>query len=379
MVFKKMELYSYSSHKIKETLEDAGIESDFEFDIQKTIENNIERSSLEASDIEPKLDYIVDQLSTIADESESVTLTSSPDERILKFLINQEHNLKACPECGAVFLKSDSYCFKCGLKLGRPDYEEELNDLEKLYDKKISHSFDNNFKFAYVIYLEYLYTNGCVIPESEIKTYNITLERLTRKASEDGYDSIERAEDFINDNRHVIFYNSHPELKRVINVDLYEDIFENKCKSSEKNIVETIAEYLKRQYMITLSNYEISRCYNILYILSKCHEYLGNIDSVLKCNFKLFILDVNNFTEDSKRPDPCKAKINEETVDKLTKILDENSISSNKLNDLFNAAYADIKELKPCTGVEETLIYFLRIFNGEKISDVEKSIHLKYS
>ena len=156
-------------------------------------------------------------------------------------------------------------------------------------------------------------------------------------------------------------------------------IFENKCKSSEKNIVETIAEYLKRQYMITLSNYEISRCYNILYILSKCHEYLGNIDSVLKCNFKLFILDVNNFTEDSKRPDPCKAKINEETVDKLTKILDENSISSNKLNDLFNAAYADIKELKPCTGVEETLIYFLRIFNGEKISDVEKSIHLKYS
>ncbi|SDA45503.1 hypothetical protein [Methanobrevibacter millerae] len=374
-----MELYSYSSHKIKETLEDAGIESDFEFDIQKTIENNIERSSLEASDIEPKLDYIVDQLSTIADESESVTLTSSPDERSLKFLINQEHNLKSCPECGAMFLKSDSYCFKCGLKLGRPDYEEELNDLEKLYDKKISHCSDNNFKFAYVIYLEYLHTNGHIIPESEIRSFNVTLERLTRKASEDGYDSIERAEDFINDNRHVIFYNSHPELKRVINVDLYEDIFENKCRSSEKNIVETIAEYLKRQYMITLSNYEISRCYNILHILSKCHEYLGNIDSVLKCNFKLFILDVNNFTEDKKRPDSCKAKINEETVDKLTKLLDENSIASNKLNYLFNSAYADIKELKPCTGVEETLIYFLRIFNGEKISDVEKSIHLKYS
>ena len=41
-----MELFTDSSQKLKESLEDAGIKSDFEFDIQKTIENNWSRAML---------------------------------------------------------------------------------------------------------------------------------------------------------------------------------------------------------------------------------------------------------------------------------------------------------------------------------------------
>ena len=373
-----MELFSDSSQKLKEALEDAGIDSDFEYDFQKTVENKIERSTLDASDIEPKLNYLVDQLSTITDGGKGIVSTSSPKKRTLKFLINQDHNIKTCPECESRVLKSDKYCFKCGLKLSM-DYEDELSDLEKLYDKKISHKTDNNFKYAYVIYLDYLNKHGRAISESEIKAYNVSLDKLSKKALKDGYDKPGKAIEFINDNKHVIFYNSHSDLKNVINIDLYEDIFEDKNKTSKKAIVETIVGYLTRQYYITLRNYEIRRFYNVLSILSKSYEYLGDVDSALKSNFKMFMLDLNNFEEDLKKSEACKAKINPETVDKLTELLDKHSVTSAELKDLFNKAYKDISELNPQITSDESLIYFLRIFNGEKISDVEKSLHLKYS
>ena len=277
-----MELVSDSSKKPDEALD-----SDFEFDIQKTIENRLERTSLDASDIEPRLDYLVSQLSTISDESQSLVSTSEPEIRILKFLINQEHNVKVCPECGAGLLKSDAYCYKCGLKLSI-DSTEELSDLEKLYDKKISHKTDNAFKFAYVIYLDRLMKNQPV-SQKKIQSYNATLDKLRKKALEDGYDNPDNALSFIEKNRHVLFYDSHPDLKTVINIDLYEDIFEDKSSLTVSQIVETIIGYLNKQYFITLSNYEISRYYNVLSILSKCHEYLGDIDLTLRINFKLFI------------------------------------------------------------------------------------------
>lgn len=403
--------------RLKEVLEDAGIDSVFEYDFQKTVENKIRRSKLDADDIEPKLDYLVCQLSTISrEDAKSVVTTSSPKERSLKFLINQKHNVRSCPECKAIYLKSDSYCHKCGLRLKKPDYEEELSNLEKLYDRKISHEINSSFKFAYVIYLDYLNRHNSMIPESEISQYNVTLEELTKKAAEDGYiegdlnrlnliDLLGRnhlkasgekliklnrhpsaasvlskdAVDFIDDNRHALFYNSHRELKRVINIDLYDDLFERKCRPLKRDIVETIGEYLTRQYHITLSNYEITRYYNVLYILSRCHEYLENTDLAFKSYFRIFIMDLNNFTEEVKGPMPEKSKIDSEVVRKLVRLLDENCVNSSELKRLFNESYSDINGLGPKIGCDEALIYFLRIFNGESVADVERSIHLKYS
>ena len=80
----------------------------------------------------------------------------------IKFLINQEHNVKECPKCGATLLKSDRFCHKCGVNVlsasvgakfsptSKAKSEDKSSNLEKepieKAFKKAEESADSLFK-----------------------------------------------------------------------------------------------------------------------------------------------------------------------------------------------------------------------------------------
>ena len=404
--------------RLKKLLEDAGISPEYAHHIQKTLENEIKHSKLDVNDIEPRLNYLISQLSTITNEDDikNIVEITSPSQRTLKYIINQSHNVRPCPECGAEFLKTDRYCYKCGLKLDNP--VDELSDLEALYSKKISHTTDNKLKYAYVTYLDYLYKNKP--SDTHLKIYNVSLNKLETKAHKDNYiasiecmnirqlreilkknhlkvsgtkdelierirgsscDSVLSKEgiSYLNKNRHVIFYNMHPELKDVINIDIYENLFEEKTVKSRKEIIATLIEYLKKQETITLSNYEVDKYRSILLLMARYYESIKKVNLALEAYLEIFMLDLNSFCEDSKQAHPEKCRLDGDVTERLTEILDRNSIDINTLKRLMASAYESVSKLSPKISANDTLIYLLRIFNGEKISDVERSIHLKYS
>lgn len=418
--------------KFKSTLRKAGIDLKVGYDIQETLKNEIRLGKLSANDIEERLNFLVEQFSSINSEDvENPVTVTSPKERTLKFLINQDHNVKRCRKCNAKLLKTDTYCYECGYKFNRVEIKieenmvSELNNLEKQYNEKILHKGDNNLLFAYVVYLDYLNKNKAPIPQNSIDSYNVNLNSLERKAISDKYitpvndldnltvselkdilkthnlkvsgrknELIERitlnkvaysdkklsksAIEFINSNKHILFYNSHPELKPIINVDKYADIFENQNKTNSRRIYETVIEFLNTQEYQTLRNYEIARYKSILLILSDLYEMNNDIRMTIESYFKIFIVELNNFDENLKKAVPQECVLDSDITDNLCDLLDSNSIDSTTLKKLFNESYRKLEILDPVISAEESLIYFLKIFNGEKIADIEKSIHFRF-
>ena len=164
------------------------------------------------------------------------------DDRVkeMKFLVNQEHNLKECPKCGAKILQYDTFCFNCGCEIRKAMFDkgfektegksestldinkeskstsdinketkstadelsqleqqytetkaaaDELSELEKLYNKKVSTRFSPKFKFAYVLYLDEINKN----PNKSIKNdyykanYDTSLTKIKKQAREDEF------------------------------------------------------------------------------------------------------------------------------------------------------------------------------------------------
>lgn len=418
--------------KFKSALKKAGIDLKVGFDIQETLKNEIRQGKLSANDIEKRLNYLIDQFSSLSSkEVENPVTVTSPKERTLKFLINQDHNVKRCKKCNAKLLKTDTYCYECGFKFDMEDekvkinIDSELNELEKSYNERILHKNDNNLLFAYVVYLDYLNKNKTSIPQNSIDSYNVNINKLERKAISDRYvtpitdlenltvnelkeilktnnlkvsgrkdELIERitlnkvaysdkklsknAIEFIESNKHILFYNSHPELKPIINVDKYADIFENQNKTNSGRIRETVIEFLNTQEYHTLTNYEISRYKAILLILSDLYEMNNDITRAIETCFKIFLVELNNFRENSKKAVPQECSLNGDITDNLIDLLENNSIDSIELKRMFNASYNQLEILDPVISAEESLVYFLKIFHGEDTEDIERSIHLRF-
>ncbi len=142
----------------------------------------------------------------------------------MKFLLNQEHNLLRCPNCGEFFLKGDKFCYNCGfdilkfikdLESGNVTILEEHKPMDKKDtksttedSKKESKSSSNksanpkqkskisaadkraiNLKFAAVVFLNEKNRNPTkLVKESYYKNrYDVRLAKIKKYVREEGY------------------------------------------------------------------------------------------------------------------------------------------------------------------------------------------------
>lgn len=422
-----------------EKLERNGIERKFGFSIQSTLKDEIKKGRLSVDEIEPRLNFLIKQLSSIESEEnhEDKVKITSPKQRTLKFLINQKHNLKICPYCKCEILKTDSYCYKCGFNFSYNEdntkdesksVNTELEDLEKSFDLRNSREMDNRFKFAYVLYLDYLNKYNSVIPLKHISEFNVNLTDLEKQAIADRYinnsfdlnnltvkdlksilrknnlkvsgrknEMIERinenidlnsyksnsisfeAKKFINKNRHVFFYFNHSELKSLITVDKFDDLFSDIVKPTNKIASDKIIKYLTQEEYMAQCNWQIDQYKKILFVLSSFYEKDNDLFHTTEIYIRLLLLDLNNFSQSLKKSEPQYANLNPVLIEKLKNLMDLYSFDSTTLKAVFETSYMTIQSLNPAISQEDSLIYILKLFNGEDILDITNSIHRKYS
>ncbi|MBQ9026141.1 MAG: hypothetical protein IJ104_07190 [Methanobrevibacter sp.] len=108
------------TERYMKTLESYGVSRNMGYFIQNTVKEEIKRSKLQVDEIEPRLIFLIKQFATINCQevsSETKSISSTSEERTMKFLINQSHNMIDCPNCDGKYLKNDAYCHECGFKL----------------------------------------------------------------------------------------------------------------------------------------------------------------------------------------------------------------------------------------------------------------------
>ena len=409
--------------------------------------------------------------------------------REIKFLANQEHNLVKCPKCRANVLKSNRFCYNCGANIilssgpveqpfndlsERPvensfnDLSErsvensfnenvasssnqedkkasedkstldELSELEKLYNQKVSSKYSPKFKFAYVLYLNHLNKNPSKkFPEDRyISVYDTSLNKLEKQALDDEFledgnpliaaqsatvsdiknvlkehdlkvsgkkdDLIERLGqnlseealkeafpqkvlavsdkglEFIEKNRYVFYYDNTSQLRSNLDVDEYDSIFVGIDDLSDENISNLLIEYLlKRENDLVSKNYWSAYRYNLI-ILGRAYKDSDKDLELLDIDFKLFIAGINNFSDYSNKSEPACAYIGKTYSDELISLLHSLGLSIDELKDKFNASYDDLKypDLKISKG--ESLVYLLKLFSGTDIQELTEEIRSKY-
>lgn len=142
----------------------------------------------------------------------------------MKFLLNQEHNLLRCPNCGEFFLKGDKFCYNCGfdilkfikdLESGKINIPEESKPIEEqesrsdIKDSKKESKYPSqkssdskqkskitaaekraiNLKFASVVFLYEKSKNPTkLVKESYYKNrYDVRLPKIKKHVKEEGY------------------------------------------------------------------------------------------------------------------------------------------------------------------------------------------------
>ena len=126
-------------------------------------------------------------------------------------------------------------------------------------------------------------------------------------------------------------------------------------------------------------NYEIADYKNIVLILSKLYEKHKEIYLCIESYLRVFIMDLNNFNQTSKCPNPQNCNLDMNNINKLTELLNDYSIDSATFKKLFANSYKTIAILNPVIEEKDALIYFLKIFNGENIDKINRDIQIKYA
>lgn len=400
----------FLADSFKDTLKSFGIELDIGFHIQNTLKEEIKMGRLSVDEIEPRLNFLVKQFATINYEEEPIinrVEVSSPKQRTLKFLINQNHNLVTCPKCNARILKSDTYCYSCGFNF--TNYSSKNNDS------------DSNFKFAYVLYLDYYKKFGDIIPKKLIEDFNVSITSLTKQSIDDNYitnqnlndltvkelkdilrsnnlklsgrknELIERinsnldlssslsksGEDFINKNRHVFYFFNNPELKSIISVGEFDALFLN-VDNATKSIVKTkLIEFIEDKESSYKANYDVDNYKNLQFFLTGFFEKNNEINFSFERYLRLFIMDLNNFSKTFKKAEPQYCSINQVLTDKIIFMVNSYSIDDVNLKVLFENAFLSVSSFKPLIGRDDSLDYLKNIIDGMDTIVVENQIRSK--
>ena len=112
--------------------------------------------------------------------------------------------------------------------------------------------------------------------------------------------------------------------------------------------------------------------------LAQVLEDKGDLRDALNVRIKVFLFDVNNYSIVRNEPEPSKTKLKQKDMVKLTRLLHKLSLPVDELKDLFETAFNEVL-FKTAITSQDSLIYLLKVFGGEDLSNVSAEINEKYS
>ena len=377
--------------------------------------------------------------------------------RQTRFLNNFDFNLKNCPECNTPFLKTDPFCFNCGssvltsdtvrndnldiedgklINKSEKEENDELSNLEVLYNQTVQSKYSPEFKFVYVLYLDEIRKNPLkkfssktarkyettvnklkkqattdafielaspLIAASDLKVTELKdilkehnlkvsgkkddlIERLGENLSDDelkkhfkskNYQISEKGLDFLTNNNYIPYITGKKDISNALYPVEISKIFEEK-EYSESEIHSKLLSYFKSMLDKKLKQ-ELWVDYKLYSnAIAQVLEDSDALKEALNIRFKIFLFDINNYSLVLNKPEPSKTKLKRKDMVKITKLMHKLTLSIDELKELFNNACNEVL-FKTIITNEDSLIYLLKIFGGEYLDSVSKEINEKYS
>ena len=337
--------------------------------------------------------------------------------RKFKFLANQKHNLIKCSRCDSEVLKNGNFCPKCGSDIiiaSEKSGDDDISDLEALYNKSVSEKYSPNFKFAYVIFLE---SYGKRFLKSTEREYKITETDLNSQAIKDGFvsisspliaarkstvadlkeilrqhnlkvsgkkdDLIKRLGDnltveeleeifpeksyelsdmgrqFIDENDYILFYEENNNLKLAFTPNEFENIFKDNNYSSKEEMCKLIIDKINSKQ--THDIYDVES----LIVLNK---ELNNQFNLLDNYLQLFIYSINSNMHYS----------NQDEMNALYSLLHSLSLDIDDLKNRFHNVYINFNLIELKISERDSFTFLLKLFNGTSIYEIEQEVNQKF-
>ena len=340
--------------------------------------------------------------------------------RKFKFLANQKHNIIICPNCSENILKTEKFCHKCGNEIkeivadANESVDDDISDLEALYNKSVSEKYSPNFKFAYVIFLN---SYGKRFLKSTEREYKITESDLNTQAIKDDYvtlasplvaarkskvadlkeilkqhnlkvsgkkdELIQRLGDnlsmeelegifpqksyelsaegqkFISENDYVLFYEENYNLKMAFTPSEFEMIFKDGSYCSKEEMCSLIIKEIESK-----PNMDIYDVESLIILYKNTNDQLNLLDNYLK----LFIYSINSNMYYS----------NQDEMNSLYSLLHSLSLDINELKKRFHDAYFNFNLIELKISEKDSFTFLLKLFSGTSIYEIEEEVNQKF-
>lgn len=373
------------------------------------------------------------------------------------FLNNYDFNLKTCPDCNTKFLKVDPYCFNCGANVITSETvknvnlevkdgklvekteiksNDELNDLEALYNQTVKSKYAPNFKVAYVLFLDAFRKNPTKkFPEKLAKKYDTTPTKLKKQSIDDdfielaspllearrskvtdlkeilknhglkvsgkkeeliqrlgdnltedelkkyfkskNYQISYKGEEFLANNKYIFYLTGDKDISRVFHPSDMGKIFEEN-EYSQEEIYDKVLTYFKGllDKKLTDEAWVDFKIYSNA--VAQVQEDKGDLKDALNTRFKVFLFDINNFSIYSCEPDPRNTKLKQKDMTKLVNLMHKLTLPIDELKELFETAFNEVLFKTEITS-QDSLVYLLKVFGGEDLDSISKEINQSYS
>ena len=337
--------------------------------------------------------------------------------RKFKFLANQKHNLIKCSRCDSEVLKNGNFCPKCGSDIiiaSEKSGDDDISNLEALYNKSVSEKYSPNFKFAYVIFLEsygkrflkstereYKITetdlNSQAIKDSFVSIAspliaarkstvadlkeilrqhnlkvsgkkddlikrlgdNLTVEELEEIFPEKSYELSDMGRQFIDENDYILFYEENNNLKLAFTPNEFENIFRDNNYSSKEEMCKLIIDKINSKQ--THDIYDVES----LIVLNK---ELNNQFNLLDNYLQLFIYSINSNMYYS----------NQDEMNALYSLLHSLSLDIDDLKNRFHNVYINFNLIELKISERDSFTFLLKLFSGTSIYEIEQEVNQKF-
>lgn len=362
-----------------------------------------------------------------------------------------------CKNCGKELSINDTFCFNCGTKvevavseiekevpivekpvktpiteeIAEDEHELDLNDLEKLYNKKLGR-VDIKFKFAYISFLDKINNNLNMEEFSDYykNEFDTSIDDLKKNATDDKYlkfndstailknleyselikilnsenlsesgtreeliarikDNVSEskirnlpngdsyvltddAKNFIDENNHILYYLYNENLKS-ISMEEYDNFFLNNDYSNEEGSI-ILLEKLEDQYAKDAKwDSYLESLKNQLAI----YKEIGDDFRTLNCYLMIFLADINDWT-DNNGVNPRRITLESELFDDFASLLTDLSLEFNVLKEKYDIAIHEIQIPGFLVPENEAFKYLIRAFSGENLRELSIEIQSRF-
>ena len=206
---------------------------------------------------------------------------------------------------------------------------------------------------------------------------SLTEEELNSHFKGEKYLITDKGLEFVNNNNYIIYIHKNSEVSEVIFPSEYVNIFDER-EYPQDEIYVTLIDYFNGKFVNQLNEGKWDDFKSYSSAIASVLKDQGYLEDAMIMRFKVFLFDINNYSQELQKANPSQTKLKSNDIYKLYDTLAKLNKPPEEVMKLFATACGELMFKREISD-EDSWKYFVEIIQGKELKEVSKEINEDYS